>query len=100
MPKALVLIELVKALFAYGIAAIVVIGGLLFLYKALFLPSASRDQLIIGAVISLVSAASTFVFGAEIATRAARQSERASAAAVQQTAAATQAAVNTTSTQP
>lgn len=69
-------IDLIKALYAYTIAAIVVVGGggSLILIKDL---DANTSLVIAG----FIGSALTFVFGQEVATRSARQSAAATLAA-------------------
>lgn len=76
-----------KAFMTYMIALVIIVGGMVFLWKVLSTPLSTTDNLtllIVGAVITLLGNASAFVFGLEIATRSARQSERASAAGASQ----------------
>lgn len=70
-------VELLRLSWTYAIASVVIVGGFVFLWRAMELSTEKRDQLILGAVIALISAASSFVFGEAVATRSARQSERA-----------------------
>lgn len=78
--------EIVRSVFAGVIATLVIVIGFAFLYQAMKLEADKRDALIIGAVIALVTAATQYVFGQDIANRAARQTERATKAAADATA--------------
>lgn len=67
--------DTVRMVFTYLIAAIVVIGGGLFLFLTRMEPDSQGTSLVIA---GFIGAAITFVFGQEGATRAARQTTTAS----------------------
>lgn len=75
-------VDIIRTVWTYAIATLVIGGGMLFLYQAMTLPSDSRDQLIIGAVIALTTTATSYVFGEQIAARASARTARATQAGV------------------
>lgn len=62
-------IDTVRAIATYTIAAIVVIGGLVFLYATRNEPASDLVAIVAG----FIGSALTFVFSAEVQTRTARQ---------------------------
>jgi hypothetical protein len=86
-------VETIKALFTYLTALLIIIGGFLFLYYSRL--DVPRNDLIVGAVISVVSATVQFLFNRETQTQTARQVERSTA-----TGAASGATTNITAAPP
>ena len=68
-------IDMIKALYTYSVAAIVIVGGGAAL---VFVPLADNTALVMA---GFIGSAMTFLFGLETATRTARQSAAATAAA-------------------
>jgi hypothetical protein len=70
-------IDALKAIFAYFIALVLIVGGLLFLYLSrLDDPEASNTATLIPLVAGFVGIAVTWVFSRETQTQTARQVER------------------------
>jgi uncharacterized membrane protein YeaQ/YmgE (transglycosylase-associated protein family) len=68
--------ETIKAAATYAIAAILIVGGLLFMYFSRLDPPEAQTGTLIPLVAGFVGAAITFVFQQETQTRTARQVER------------------------
>jgi class 3 adenylate cyclase len=75
--------DLVKLFFSYLIALVLIVGGGLMLYSIRLDPSDSGSATLSLAIVGFIGSAVTFVFSAEVATRATRaaQSSAASGAA-------------------
>ena len=73
-------IDTIKVGFTYGIAAFLVVGGLLFLYLSRNDPAGGQSAAMAPLVAGFVGAAIQFVFNRETQTSTARQVERATAA--------------------
>lgn len=71
-------VDTIRALFTYVTALIVVVGGGILLYATYNDPQASNVLVMVG---GFIGSALTFLFGAEVATRTARQSTAATLAA-------------------
>lgn len=65
-------IDQLKVLFTYGVALVIMVGGLLFLY---FAPTEDQNDRL--AIVGFMGIALNFVFMRETATNSARQTERA-----------------------
>jgi hypothetical protein len=76
-------IDTIKAVFTYVTALTIIVGGGAFLYQTYADPNAQTVG-IIAIVSGFIGAAIQFVFGSEIQTRTAKQSEAASASGAQQ----------------
>jgi hypothetical protein len=73
-------IDTIKVAFTYGIAAMLVIGGLLFLFLSRNDPPGGQSSSMVPLVAGFIGAAIQFVFNRETQTSTARQVERATAA--------------------
>lgn len=93
-------IDTIKVGFTYGIAAFLVVGGLIFLYLSRNDPAGGQSAAMAPLVAGFVGAAIQFVFNRETQTSTARQVERATAAGAQQTATASAPVEPATVTQP
>lgn len=71
-------IDTIRALFTYVTALVVVVGGGMLLYLTYNDPGAANVLVMVG---GFIGSALTFLFGAEVATRTARQSTAATLAA-------------------
>jgi hypothetical protein len=71
-------IDTIRALFAYGIAAVVVVGGGLLLFVSRGEVGIADLQVVMA---GFIGSALTFVFGQEVQTRTARQAAASTAAA-------------------
>jgi hypothetical protein len=67
--------DTIRAVAAYAIAMVVVLGGFLFLYNT---PETDPDKVVVA---GFIGSALTFVFGSEVQTRTARQAASATYAA-------------------
>jgi hypothetical protein len=88
-PKVLGNVDTLRMAFSYIIALVVVIGGGLYIFWHGTTPEASSTLVVVA---GFMGSALTFVFGLEVQTRTARQSESQSAAHTAATVAATVAA--------
>lgn len=73
-------IDSIKVAFTYGIAALLVVGGLLFLFASRNDPAGGQSSSMVPLVAGFIGAAIQFVFNRETQTSTARQVERATAA--------------------
>jgi hypothetical protein len=69
-------IDTIKIAFTYGIALVILVGGLLILWGARLDPPGTSDDLSL-AIIGFMGVALNFVFMRETASNSARQTERA-----------------------
>ena len=88
-------LDLFKVTYTYGIATILVIGGLIFLFASRNDPAGGQSASMVPLVAGFIGAAVQFVFARETQTSTARQVERGLAAG-----AATQPTVTTNSGPP
>lgn len=73
-------IDTIKVAFTYGIATILVVGGLIFLFLSRNDPPGGQSSSMVPLVAGFVGAATQFVFNRETQTSTARQVERSTAA--------------------
>ncbi len=84
--------DTLKLVFTYGIAVILIVGGLLILYLTRLDPPESNSQNISLLIAGFIGSAVTFVFNRESATQATRAAQSSSDQGAAQGAAATSAA--------
>lgn len=84
--------DLIKLMFTYGIAAVVIIGGLFMLYETRLDPPESDVQGLRLLLSGFIGGAMTFVFARESATQATRAAESAHKQGADQTQHATDTA--------
>lgn len=85
--------DVIRLVFTYSIATLLIIGGLLILYLTRLDPPESNSQNVALAVVGLMGAATQWVFAKDQAAQTARQIERSAAAGAAVGAAATAAAM-------
>jgi hypothetical protein len=73
-------LDLIKVSYTYGIATILVVGGLIFLFASRNDPAGGQSAAMVPLVAGFIGAAIQFVFGRETQTSTARQVERGIAA--------------------